>query len=88
MPVLSLTTTITITIIIQTAQHKLQTLAHSPPWLSKSLGDMLSSLEMTVINGLAGIGFLLAVFGILLAFVSLLWIAARVGNAERMNMLV
>lgn len=48
---------------------------------------MLSSLEMAVINGLAGIGVPLAVFGILLAFVSLLWIVARVGNAERMDML-
>ena len=49
---------------------------------------MLNSLEMAVISSLAGIGFLLAVFGILLAFVSLLWIAARVGNAERMDMLI
>lgn len=46
---------------------------------------MLTSLETTVLSGLAGIGFLLAVCGILLAFVSLLWIVARVGNADRMD---
>lgn len=41
------------------------------------LATMLTSLEMTIIRCLAGIGFLVAVFGRLLAFVSLLWIGAR-----------
>ena len=36
-----------------------------------------------MMNYLAGIGFLLVVFCALLAFVSLLWIMARVGNEDR-----
>ena len=46
------------------------------------LAIMLTPLEMTIISALAGMGFLMAVFGILLALVSLLWIGARVGNAD------
>ena len=44
---------------------------------------MLTPLEMTIISALAGMGFLMAAFGLLLALVSLLWIGARVGNADR-----
>lgn len=49
---------------------------------------MLTSLEMTISSSLAGIDFLFAVFGTLLALVSLLWIEARIGNAERMAKLL
>ena len=49
---------------------------------------MLTSLEMTVLSYLAGIGFLMVIFGVLLAFVICLWTAVRIGNAESMDKLL
>ena len=49
---------------------------------------MLTSLEMTILGYLAGIGSLMLVYGVLLALVVFLWTAARIGNAESMDKLL
>lgn len=49
---------------------------------------MLTSQEMMIIGGLAGMGFLLSVFGVLLVLVSFLLIAVRIGNPDRMGKLL
>lgn len=49
---------------------------------------MLTSQEMMIIGGLAGMGLLLSVFGVLLVLVSFLLIAVRIGKPDRMGKLL
>ena len=49
---------------------------------------MLTSLEMTILSSLAGMGYLLAVFRTLLTFIAYLLILIRIGVADPMAKLL
>lgn len=49
---------------------------------------MLTSLEMTILSSLAGMGYLLAVFGTLLTCIAYLLILIRIGVADPMAKLL
>ena len=49
---------------------------------------MLTSLETRILSSLAGIGFLVAVFGALLSFIAYLLILVRIGIADPMAKLL